>query len=87
MRVLIACFGNLMFVSLLMDYSCMAPLTPTVMVMRGFVFHLLFLIISISGSYLLCLCVRACFGNLLWQYVNSMSWVVIVGEGAIGVRV
>ena len=29
-------FGNLRSVSLVMDCSCMAPLTPAVIVMRGF---------------------------------------------------
>jgi hypothetical protein len=37
-----------------------------------------------SGSYLACLCVRACSGNLSWQYVNSMNWIVCLGEGDIG---
>ena len=32
-----------------------------------------------SGSYLMCLCVRACLGNLLWQYVNCMNWTVVGG--------
>ena len=54
----------------------MAPLTPAVMVMRGLVFHPLDLSVVISGSYLLCLCVRACSGILLWQYVNSMNYTV-----------
>ena len=40
--------------------------------------------VLISGSYLVCLCVRAWSGNLLWQYVNSMNWVVSVEEGVIG---
>ena len=42
----------------------MAPLTPVVMLMRGLVFHLLFCIASIRGSYLVWLCVMACYGNL-----------------------
>jgi hypothetical protein len=37
-----------------------------------------------SGSYLACLCVMACSGNLSWQYVNSMNWIVWLGEGDIG---
>ena len=45
----------------------MAPLTLAVMVMRGLVFHLLFYMVLISGSYLVCLCERACSGNLSWQ--------------------
>ena len=30
---------------------------------------------------------RAWSGNLSWQYVNSMTWIVSVREGAIGVCV
>ena len=26
-----------------------------------------------------------CSGNMSWQYVNSMSWIMCVGEGVIGV--
>ena len=44
-------------VSCSIEFSCMAPLTPAVMVMRGLVFHPLFCIVVISGSYLLYLCV------------------------------
>jgi hypothetical protein len=40
MRVLMAYFGILRFVSLSMDCSCMAPLTPDVMIMRGFDFSI-----------------------------------------------
>ena len=57
------------------------------MVMRGLVFHPLFCMVLISESYLACFCVVACSGNRSWQYVNSMSWIVIVGEGVIGVWV
>ena len=46
-----ACFVILRFVSLLMECLCiMAPLTPIVMVMRGFVFHPLFSMMFINGS-------------------------------------
>ena len=56
-------FGMFRLISLLMECSCMAPLvTPVVMVMRGFVFCPLFCMVSISGSYLACSCVRACLG-------------------------
>lgn len=37
-----------------------------------------------SGSYLMCLCSKACSWNLSWHYVNSMSWSVIDGEGVMG---
>jgi hypothetical protein len=43
--------------------------------------------VLMRGSYLVCLCVRAWSGYLSWHYVNSMSWIVSVGEGAIGVCV
>ena len=70
-----------------MECSCIAPLTPAVTVIRGLIFHPLFCIVLIGGSYLVCLCVRVCYGNLLWQYVNSMNWIVCLGEGNIGVCV
>ena len=63
---------------LLMECSCIAPLTSVVIIPRGLVFHPLFCMVLISGSYLVCLCVRACSWNLLWQYMNSMNWVVYV---------
>ena len=43
----------------------MAPLTPTVMVTRGFAFHPLLWKVLISESYLVCLCSRAWLGNML----------------------
>ena len=54
---------------------------------KGVGFHPLVRKVLISGSYLVCLCVRACPGNLSWQYVNSMSWIVYVGDGVRGVCV
>ena len=80
-------FGILMLASLLMECSCIAPLTLVVIVMRGLVFQPLFCVVLISGSYLVCSCMRACSGNLLWQYVNSMNWIVYVDEGSICVCV
>ena len=59
MRVLIVGFGMFRLVSLLMECLCMAPLTRVVIVIRGLVFHPLFCMVSIRGSYLVCLCVRA----------------------------
>ena len=41
-RVLILDFGILRLASFSMEFSCMAPLTPVVMVTRGFTFHSLF---------------------------------------------
>ena len=75
--------GMLRLVSLLIECSCIAPLTPVVMVIRGFVFQPLFLIVLIS-RYFSCFCVRACSGNLSWQHVNSMSCIVCVCEGSRG---
>ena len=56
-----------------MECSCIAPLTPIVMVTKGLVFYPLFCMVLFNGSYLVCLCVRAFSRNLLWQYMNSMS--------------
>jgi hypothetical protein len=61
-------FGMLRLVSWLIECSCMAPLTPAVTVIRGFAFQPLLLILLISGSYLSCLCVQACSGNLSWHW-------------------
>ena len=77
-------FGTFSFVSLSMKRSCMASLTPTVMVIRGLVLHPLFWIVLFSGSYLVCLCVRDCSWNLSWQYVNSMNCIVWLGDGHMG---
>ena len=76
--------GTCKLVSLLMECSCMVPLTHVVMVMNGLVCHPLLCRILIRGSYLLCLCVRAWLGNQSWQYVNSMTWIVIAELGATG---
>jgi hypothetical protein len=80
-------FGILRLASLLIDCSCIAPLTPAVIVIRGFVFQPLFHIVLISGSYFSCFCVRACSGNLSCQYVNSMNYIVCACEGSRGVGV
>ena len=73
MRALMMDFGIFKLTSLLMECSSIAPLTPAMMVIRGFVCHPWFCMVLISGSYLLCLCVSAWSGNLSWQYVNSMN--------------
>ena len=73
MRVLILVLGILSLVSLSIECLCMAPHTLAVIVVRGLVFHPLFWMAFINGSYLVCLCVVACSGNLSWQFVNSMS--------------
>ena len=70
-----------------MDRSCIAHLTPAVIVRRGFVFQPLLRILLISRPYLACLCVRACSGNLSWQYVESMNCIVCVGVRSKGVGV
>ena len=76
-------FGIFRLFGFLMECSCIAPLTLALMVTRGLVSHPLVCIVLMSGLYLMCLCVRACSGYLSWQYVNSMNWVVSVGEGNI----
>ena len=76
MRFLMLDFGISSFASLPMECLCMALLTPAVMVMRGLVFHPLFRMVSFGESYLACLWVRACLGNLSWQYVNPMNCTV-----------
>ena len=48
-----------MLESLLIERSCIAPLIIVVIVMRALVCHPLFCMVLISGSYLVCLCVRA----------------------------
>ena len=82
-----AIFWILRLDSLLMECSCMAPRTPVVIVIRGFVCHPIFRTLSIKGSYLACLCMRACSGNRSWQYVNSINCIVCVGDGSRGVDV
>jgi hypothetical protein len=52
MRLLMFGFGMFKFASLLMECSYIAPLTPAVMVMRGLIFHPLFGMTLIVGSYL-----------------------------------
>ena len=64
MRVLTMAFGIFSLFNCSMECSCIAPLTPAVMVIRGLIFHPLFCMVLISGSYLVCLCVRACSRNL-----------------------
>ena len=80
-------FGIFRSSNFLIDCSCIAPLSPTVIVIRSFVFQPLFRISSINGSYLACFCVMACSGNLSWQYVISMNCIVCVCEGSNGVGV
>ena len=67
-----------------MDCSWIAPCTPAIMVMTGWVFHPVCRMARFNGSYLACFCVVACSGNLSWQYVNSMNCTVWLGDGAIG---
>ena len=80
-------FGILRLANLLMESSCISPLTPAMIVTRELVLHPLFCMVLISGSYLVRLCVRACSGNLLWKYVNSMNWTMYVDESSMGVCV
>jgi hypothetical protein len=87
MSFLMLVFGMLRSSSFVMDCSCMAPLTPAVMVIRGFVFHPLFFMSLISGSYLEWFCVIAYSGNRSWQYVNLMIWIIFLFDGVKGVVV
>ena len=64
MKVLMWVLGTFRLVNCSVEFLCMAPLTPTVMVMRGLVFQPLFRSVVISGSYLACLWVQDCLGNL-----------------------
>ena len=80
-------FGMLSSTSLLVECLCIAPLNPVVIVIRGFVCHPLCRISLIKGSYLDCFRVMACYGNMSWQYVNSMNCIVCVCEGSKGVGV
>lgn len=63
-KVLILCFKMLRLVIFMRDCLHIASLTPIVMVMRGFMFHSLFCMVLIGGSYLLCLWSKAWSGNL-----------------------
>ena len=47
-------FGNLRLPNLLNECSRTTPLTPNVILMRGFVYHPLFCMVLISGLYLVC---------------------------------
>ncbi len=84
MRFLTLDFGISRSSSCLMDCSCIAPMTPVVILMRGFVFQPLFHITLINGSYFVCFCVVACSRKWSWQYVNSMNCTVHVCEGGKG---
>ena len=84
MSLLMFDFGIFNYVSFWMECSCMAPLTPPVIVIMGLVFQPLFWMVLSSGSYLACFCEMACSGNLSWQYVNSMNCIVWLGDGDIG---
>jgi hypothetical protein len=57
-------FGILRSAYFSMDCSCIAPLTPALIVIRGFIFQPLFRMALISGSYFACFCVSAYSGNL-----------------------
>lgn len=64
MRFLTLFYGIRSLLSFLMEFSCMAPLIPDVLVMRGFTFQQLFWNMAMSGSYLWCSCSRACSGQV-----------------------
>ena len=52
---------------------------------EGFTFQPLFHRVPLSGSYLVCLWSRTCYGYLLQRYVNSMNRSVWEGEGVLGI--
>jgi len=57
----------------------MVLFTLVMMVIRRLVFHPLFRVVLISGSYFVCLCVRVCSRNLSWQYLN-LSLYSLIGD-------
>ena len=75
-------FGIFGLVNLLMDCSCIAPLTPVVIVTRGFIFQPLFCILLINGSYLACLCVYK-IQYLVYSSSYSYNWLInqVVHQG------
>jgi hypothetical protein len=74
MRVLMLDFGILSFCSWSMECSCMAPLiTPAVMVMSGLIFHPLFCMVLINGSYFYYLDVNEGSNNFTSRIRRSQS--------------
>lgn len=63
---------------LFMVCLCMDHVTLVVMAKRGLTFHLLYCMVILSTSYLVCL--MAYFGYLLWYYVSSTNLSVCAGE-------
>jgi hypothetical protein len=68
--------GILVFV---WDFSWIVPITPAVMVIRGLTFQPTSLSVWMSGLYLLDLSLMIAMGNLSWEYVNSMIWIIFNG--------
>jgi hypothetical protein len=66
-------YWEIEFIEFIIENSCMATLTPIVIMMKGFTFQPLFWQVLISGSYLVCLCLRAWLRNMFWQYVNLVK--------------
>ena len=65
-RFLMMDFGIFNLVSFSMECSCMAPLTPAVMVMMRLVLSKpSFWMVLFSESYLACFCVMACSGSIM----------------------
>ena len=61
-------FGMLIWLSSFMKCLCMAPLTPVVMIMRGFIFQMLFReVLLVSQTQ--CVCVQ---GLVLGIYCDNM---------------
>ena len=65
-RILMVGFKMMMLLSFWEECSCIVPHPPVVMVRGKLIFHPLSMRIFSSGSYLVCVCLMACFGNLPW---------------------
>lgn len=62
-RLSIVVFGVFILLSFIIECSCMAPLTPTVIMISALTFHPLCLRVSISGSHFLHLALMAVSHN------------------------
>lgn len=62
----------------------MAPLTPTVTMISGFICQPFYLSFSYQVGIFTMFSVVASMGNLSWQYVISMNWIVREGSGVAG---
>ena len=72
--VLISLSRILSFSKFLIGCLWIAPLTPTVMMMRGLTCQPAILSVWMSALYFAVFSLCAVFGNMSWQYVNSMNY-------------